>query len=127
MVATCAIDESSVGISLATSPELELGGMRIVLESEDLLTTSGSSSTFVGNGRYRAVRPLGPDIDHTSTYQATYESNTQCLHLDGTATIAPPGFRSWRPMQSSTAASEHSATARLEVKAPRSSASLAAS
>lgn len=86
MVATYAIDESSVGISLATSPELELGGTRIVLESENLFTTSGASSTLVGNGRYRAMRPLGADIDHTSTYQATYESDTQCLHLDGTAT-----------------------------------------
>lgn len=86
MVATYSIDESSVGVSLATNPELELGGTRIVLESENLLTLSGSSSTLVGNGRYRAIRPLGPDIDHTSTYQATYESNTQCLHLDGTAT-----------------------------------------
>jgi len=86
MVATYAIDESSVSISLATSPELEVGGTRILLESENLLTTSGSSSTWVGNGRYQAMRPLRPDIDHTSTYQATYESNTQCLQLDGTAT-----------------------------------------
>lgn len=86
MVATYSIDESSVGISLTTNPELELGGTRIVLESENLLTLSGSSSTLVGNGRYQAMRPLAPDIDHTSTYLATYESNTQCLHLDGTAT-----------------------------------------
>jgi len=86
MVATYTVDESSVGVSLRTNPELELGGTRIILESENLLTTDGSSSTLVGNGRYQAVRPLGPDIDHTSTYQATYESNSQCLHLDGTAT-----------------------------------------
>ena len=86
MVATYSVDESSVGVSLATSPELELGTTRIVLESESLLTLNGSSSTLVGNGRYQAMRPLAPDIDHTSTYQATYESNTQCLHLDGTAT-----------------------------------------
>ena len=86
MVATYAIEESSIGITLATSPELELGGTRILLESENLLTTTESSSTLVGNGRYQAFRPLGPDIDHTSTYQARYESNTQCLQLEGTAT-----------------------------------------
>jgi len=86
MVASYAIDESSVGVSLSTSPELELGGTRIILESENLLTLSGSSSTLVGNGRYQAMRRVGPDIDHTSTYQATYESDSQCLHLDGTAT-----------------------------------------
>jgi len=86
MVATYEVGDASVGITLETSPELELGGTRIILESQTLFTTSEASSTLIGNGRYQAVRPLGPDIDHTSTYQATYESNTQCLHLDGTAT-----------------------------------------
>jgi hypothetical protein len=86
MVATYAVDDSSVGISLGTRPEIELGATRIILESENLLTLSGSSSTLVGNGRYQATRTQRPDIDHASTYLATYESNTQCLHLDGTAT-----------------------------------------
>ena len=86
MVATYSIEESSVGISLATSPELQLGTMAIVLESDNLLTVGAESSTLVGNGRYQATRPQLPDIDHTSTYVASYESNTQCLHLDGTAT-----------------------------------------
>lgn len=86
MSATYSIDESSVAISLATNPALELGGTEIVLESENLLTVGAESSTLVGNGRYQATRPQLPDIDHASAYLATYESNTQCLHLDGTAT-----------------------------------------
>jgi hypothetical protein len=86
LVATYGLDTpGTIDVSVATV-DFEIGRARVELQAQSFLTIAEDKRTLVWNGSYRAVRPLRPDIDHQTTYVATYDTSTQCLTLDGSAT-----------------------------------------
>lgn len=86
LVATYRVDTSGTIDVSASAVEFQVGPARVDLEAQSFLTIAQERRTLVWNGSYKAVRPLRPDIEHQTTYSAAYDTNTQCLTLDGSAT-----------------------------------------
>lgn len=74
----------------ANADDFEVGASRVTLQAQSFLTIAQEKRTLVWNGNYKAIRPLRPDIDHQTAYAATYDANTQCLTLEGSATTLFP-------------------------------------
>jgi|GEM_PF-3097331 len=93
MIASYELSGATLGVSLASEPGLSIGRTEITLSSESFVTIGLVSTTVVWNGRYQAARPLLPDVDHEASYSSVFDSNTQCLRLDGSATTSFDGGR----------------------------------
>ena len=77
---------SEMGVTISTPSTLTLALVPVTLTAETSFTANGTTRSLVWSGAYHADRLLRPPIDHEASYQAMYDTSTQCLSLSGSAT-----------------------------------------
>ena len=76
----------SVEVAISTPAPFGVGLAEVTLAAQASFTVSESTRTVVWNGSYHAERPVRPALDHEASYSATYDTETHCLSLAGSAT-----------------------------------------